>query len=87
MASSPASEVILSDKDYRQIATDMFQGYADEDFEGKLLWKAMKIDIKNWTKENWDRLSRFQPPNSLYFRFFYTQVIAYLQGYLTLELD
>ena len=56
MASSPASEVILSDKDYRQIATEMFQGYTDEDFEGKLLWKAMKIDFKNWTKENWDAL-------------------------------
>ena len=56
MASSPAPDVILSAKDYRQIATNMFQGYTDERFEGKLLWRSMKIDFKYWTKENWDAL-------------------------------
>ena len=56
MTSSPALEVIMSDKDYRQIATDTFQGYADEDFEGKLLWEAIKIDFEHWTKENWEAI-------------------------------
>ncbi len=45
MASSSPSEVIMSDKDYRKIATDTFQGYADNDLEGLLLWEAIKIDF------------------------------------------
>ena len=32
----------------------MFQGYADERFEGKFLWRSMKIDFKHWTKEHCD---------------------------------
>ena len=56
MTTLPALNVILSAKDYRKIATDMFQGYADECFEGKPLWRSMKIDFKYWTKEQWDAL-------------------------------
>ncbi len=56
MASLPAPDVILSAKDYCQIVIDTFQGYADEEFEGKPLWRALKIDFKGWTKENWDAL-------------------------------
>ena len=56
MTTSPAADVILTAKDYRQIAIDMFQGYADERFEGKPLWRSMKIDFKDWTKEHWDAL-------------------------------
>ena len=56
MTTSPALQIIITDKDYRQIATNMFQGYADERFEGKLLWRSMKIDFKYWTKEHWDAL-------------------------------
>ena len=54
MTTSPALQIIMTDKDYRQIATNMFQGYVDERFEGKLLWKSMKINFKYWTKEHWD---------------------------------
>ena len=54
MVSPPALEVILSDEDYRQITIDTFQEYADEDFEGKHLWRAIKIDFKLWTKEDWE---------------------------------
>ncbi len=57
MASSPASDVILSAKDYCQIVIDTFQGYADKEFEDKPLWRALKIDFKNWTKEYWDVLN------------------------------
>ena len=46
MAGPPALEVILSDKDYCQITIDTFQEYTDEDFEGKHLWGAIKIDFK-----------------------------------------
>ena len=54
MTTSPASEVPMSDKDYRQIATNTFQGYADDNLEGKLLWESIKMDFKDWTKEQWD---------------------------------
>ena len=52
-----ASKVILSDKKYCNITTNVFQEYIDKNFKGKLLWKAMKIDFKNWTKENWNVLN------------------------------
>ena len=52
MTTSPASEVPMSDKDYRQIATNTFQGYADDNFEGELLWESIKIDFEDWTKEH-----------------------------------
>ena len=57
MTTSPASQVIMTDKDYRQIATNMFQGYADKDLEGKLLWESIKMDFKHWTKEQWDAIN------------------------------
>ena len=57
MTASPASEVIMSDKDYRQIATDTFQGYADENLEGKPLWESIKTDFEDWTKEHWDAIN------------------------------
>lgn len=46
-----SSKVAISDKDYCQITTDIFQGYANQDFEGKLLWKSIKMKFKNQTKE------------------------------------
>ena len=54
MTTSPASQVIMTDKDYRQIALDMFQGYAEQELEGKVLWESIKMDFKRWTKEQWD---------------------------------
>ena len=57
MTTSPASEAIMSDQDYRQIATDTFQRYADENLEGKPLWESIKIDFENWTKEHWDAIN------------------------------
>ena len=56
MTTSPTSQVTLSDKDYRQITIDTFQEYADEDFEGTHLWRAIKIDFKLWTKEDWEAI-------------------------------
>ena len=57
MTTSPLSNVTLSTKDYRQIALNMFQKYADECFKGKFLKRSMKINFKYWTKENWDVLN------------------------------
>ena len=51
MTTSPISEVPMSDKDYCQIATNIFQGYADDNLEGKPFWKNIKIDFEDWTKE------------------------------------
>ena len=51
MTTSPASKVPISDKNYRQIAIDIFQGYADDNLEGKLLWESIKMDFEDWTKE------------------------------------
>ena len=42
----------MTDKNYRQFATNMFQEYVDEHFEDKLFWRSMKIDFKYWTKEH-----------------------------------
>ena len=56
MTTSPALDIILSAKDYHKIATNMFQGYADEYFEGKPLLRSIKIDFKYWTKEQWNAL-------------------------------
>lgn len=34
----------------------MFQGYANERFEGKFFWRSLKIDFKYKTKKNRDLL-------------------------------
>ena len=57
MTTSPASEVPMSDKDYCQIATDTFQGYADDNLEGKPLWESIEMDFEDWTKEHWDAIN------------------------------
>ena len=57
MTTSPASEAIMSDQDYCQIATDTFQGYADENLKGKPLWESIKIDFKDWTKKHWNAIN------------------------------
>ena len=57
MTTSPASEVIMSDQDYRQVATNTFQGYADENLEGKPLWESIKMNFEDWTKEHWDAIN------------------------------
>lgn len=51
MVSLTVLELIMSDKDYHKIATNLFQGYANEDFEEKLLWESIKIDFETWTKD------------------------------------
>ena len=56
MASSLTSEVILSDEDYRKLATDTFQKYARVDIEDSLLLEAIQIDFEHWTKENWEAI-------------------------------
>lgn len=45
-------KVIISDKNYCQIVSDIFQGYANENFEAILIWKIIKNDFEYWTKEN-----------------------------------
>ena len=57
MTTSPASEAIMSDQDYCQIATDKCQGYADENLEGKPFWESIKIDFEIWTKKHWDAIN------------------------------
>lgn len=54
MASLPILNNILSTKNYCQIVIDIFQEYANEKFESKFLWRAMKINFKDSTKEYWD---------------------------------
>lgn len=40
-------EITITDKNYCQIATNIFQRYADNNLEGKLLWESIKIDFEN----------------------------------------
>ena len=54
MTTSSTLQIIMTDKDYRQIANNMFQGYAKQQLESKLFCKCIKIDFKLWTKEKWD---------------------------------
>ena len=56
MASSPTSEVILLDEDYRRLATNAFQEYARVDIGDSLLLRAIQIDFEHWTKENWEAI-------------------------------
>ena len=56
MASSPTSEVIMSDEDYRNQATDTFQKYARAGFEDSHLLEVIQIDFEHWTKENWEAI-------------------------------
>lgn len=51
MAIPSASDAIMRPKNYCHIVINTFQRYADEEFEGKLFWKALKIDFKDWTKK------------------------------------
>lgn len=46
MRSLSTLEVIISYKNHCQIATNIFQGYIDEDFKSKLFWEGIKIDFK-----------------------------------------
>ena len=57
MTTSPALEVSMSDKDYSQIATDIFQGYADGNLESNPFWESIKMDFEDWTKEHWDAIN------------------------------
>ena len=52
-----AFDAIIRPKDYCHIVIDIFQRYADEEFESKSLWRALKIDFKDWIKEYWDTLN------------------------------
>lgn len=47
MTTSLTLEIFISDKNYCQIITNIFQGYADNNLEGKLFWKNIKIDFEN----------------------------------------
>ena len=47
MTISSTLDVIKNEKDYCQIATNTFQEYANEDFEGKLLEETIKINFKH----------------------------------------
>lgn len=44
----------MSDKDYYQIVTNVFQKYIDDNLEDKSLWEFIKIDFEDWSKEYWD---------------------------------
>lgn len=47
MASLPTSKININIKNYCQIAANIFQGYADEGFESKVLWEFIKIIFEN----------------------------------------
>lgn len=47
-------EVLISDKDYYLIATNIFQKYANDNFEIKLFWESIKIAFENQTKKYGD---------------------------------
>ena len=47
-------QLIMTDKNYHQVALDMFQRYAEQELEGKIFWESIKMNFKRWTKEQWD---------------------------------
>ena len=51
MITLPTPEVPISDKDYYHIAMNTLKSYADDNVKGKLFWKNIKIDFKNWIKK------------------------------------
>ena len=57
MTTSSIADVILIAKDYCQIAINIVQRYVNERFIGKLFWRSMKIDFKDWTKEHGNTLN------------------------------
>ena len=57
MTTLSALEIPISDKNYYQIVTNVFQGYADDNLEGKSLWKSIKMDFEDWTKEYWNAIN------------------------------
>ena len=52
MRTPSTSDVIMRSKNYPQIVIDIFRKYADEKFESKFFWKALKLDFKDWIKEH-----------------------------------
>lgn len=57
MTISSPLEVAMRAKNNNQIAIGIFQRYVDENLEGKLLWKSIKMDFKNWTKKIWNAIN------------------------------
>ena len=57
MTTSLTLEITLNDKNYCQITIDNFQKYVNKDFEGTHLWKAIKIDLRFWTKKDWEAIN------------------------------
>lgn len=52
MTTSPTLDVSISNKNYCQIAINTFQRYVNNNFEGKLFWKSIKIVFENWIKKH-----------------------------------
>lgn len=52
MASSLISKVLLFNKDYYKLTTNIFQDYTYTDFEDSIFWKAIYVNFKYQTKEN-----------------------------------
>ena len=44
----------MTDKNYCQIALNIFQEYDEQELEGKLLWESIKMDFKLQTKKKGD---------------------------------
>lgn len=51
MTTLSTSEVPISDKNYCNIVINIFQGYTNDNLEGKPFWESIKIDFKDWTKK------------------------------------
>ena len=44
----------MTNKDYCQIALNIFQKYAKQQLKGKLRWEFIKMNFKLWNKKEWD---------------------------------
>lgn len=59
--------MILNDKNYYHIATNIFLKYINKNFESKFFWKSIKINFKNCIKKEcnifndkiWGKIRRF----------------------------
>ena len=57
MTTSLTSEVIMSNQDYCQITTNIFQKYTDKNLKGKPFWESIRINFEDRTKKHWDAIN------------------------------
>lgn len=65
MTTSSILQVIITDKNYCQMALNMFQDYVEQQLEGKLFQESIKIDFKLQTKKGWDAAINYNTQSML----------------------